>query len=300
MRLICPKCGAEYEPPRNMMPSGGRHVQCSACHTRWFARDEGKPMLTEDQIIARLESRTPNLRVVDEPKAAPWNKSREDEAEKAVGGAEPAAAPATADDAEDARADAAETPVKVEADDTGEKAREGAEPKGEEGFTWEAPEADPGDEPTETPDEAKEEFNFEAPKTSKSEDPFTWEGAKEKKASEEETAKAKLDALADAAKVKPASQPDVKPASPDSPLRGAQKSRAAEVIHPKIIVHSEPKSLFWHGFAASVAVFFLLLLLFFAALGLSATESGVGAVARSYVEIVNGLRHAVASILPFG
>lgn len=72
MRLICPNCGAEYEPPRSMVPSGGRHVQCSACHTRWFARRDSRPMLTEEQILKRLESRKPNLRVVDEPVAAAW------------------------------------------------------------------------------------------------------------------------------------------------------------------------------------------------------------------------------------
>jgi predicted Zn finger-like uncharacterized protein len=74
MRLTCPNCGAEYEAPRSMMPAGGRHVQCSACHTRWFARADSRPQLTEDQIIRKLESRGPNLRVVEEePVAAAWD-----------------------------------------------------------------------------------------------------------------------------------------------------------------------------------------------------------------------------------
>ena len=38
MRLTCPNCGAEYEVPDGMVPAGGRHVQCTACHTRWFVR----------------------------------------------------------------------------------------------------------------------------------------------------------------------------------------------------------------------------------------------------------------------
>ncbi len=54
MRLTCPNCGAEYEAPAEMIPGTGRHVQCSACHTRWFTR----PMLSEDQILQRLENRS--------------------------------------------------------------------------------------------------------------------------------------------------------------------------------------------------------------------------------------------------
>ena len=38
MRLTCPNCGAEYEVPAGMIPPGGKHVQCSNCHTRWFMR----------------------------------------------------------------------------------------------------------------------------------------------------------------------------------------------------------------------------------------------------------------------
>lgn len=54
MRLTCPSCGAEYEAPADLIPGTGRHVQCSACHTRWFTR----PMLSEDQILQRLENRS--------------------------------------------------------------------------------------------------------------------------------------------------------------------------------------------------------------------------------------------------
>ena len=41
MRLTCPNCGAEYEASDGMVPPAGRHVQCTACHTRWFVR--GRP-----------------------------------------------------------------------------------------------------------------------------------------------------------------------------------------------------------------------------------------------------------------
>lgn len=36
MRLVCPNCDAEYEVDRNMIPTGGRDVQCSNCATTWF------------------------------------------------------------------------------------------------------------------------------------------------------------------------------------------------------------------------------------------------------------------------
>ena len=36
MRLICPKCGAQYEVPRDAIPQEGRDVQCSGCGHTWF------------------------------------------------------------------------------------------------------------------------------------------------------------------------------------------------------------------------------------------------------------------------
>ena len=54
MRLSCPSCGAEYEVSDGMVPSAGRHVQCTACHTRWFVRGAPGTGLTEDQILRRL------------------------------------------------------------------------------------------------------------------------------------------------------------------------------------------------------------------------------------------------------
>lgn len=41
MRLICPDCGAQYEIAAEMIPPGGRDVQCSNCATTWFVRGEG-------------------------------------------------------------------------------------------------------------------------------------------------------------------------------------------------------------------------------------------------------------------
>lgn len=59
MRLTCPNCTAEYDIADGMLPPGGRHVQCTACHTRWFVRGVTGTGLTEDQILRRLETWTP-------------------------------------------------------------------------------------------------------------------------------------------------------------------------------------------------------------------------------------------------
>ncbi|PZQ52356.1 MAG: hypothetical protein DI556_01480 [Rhodovulum sulfidophilum] len=57
MRLTCPNCGAEYDVPEGLIPPAGKHVQCSACHTRWFRRGEAREELSEDEILRKLETR---------------------------------------------------------------------------------------------------------------------------------------------------------------------------------------------------------------------------------------------------
>ena len=36
MRLVCPRCGAEYEIDDRLIPAGGREVECSSCGNTWF------------------------------------------------------------------------------------------------------------------------------------------------------------------------------------------------------------------------------------------------------------------------
>jgi predicted Zn finger-like uncharacterized protein len=67
MRLTCPNCGAEYEVSDGMIPAAGRHVQCTACHTRWFVRGAAGTGLTEDQILRRLETWSPGPRPLPAP-----------------------------------------------------------------------------------------------------------------------------------------------------------------------------------------------------------------------------------------
>ena len=38
MRLLCPKCEAEYEVSDDIIPSEGRDVQCSSCDETWFVK----------------------------------------------------------------------------------------------------------------------------------------------------------------------------------------------------------------------------------------------------------------------
>lgn len=70
MRLSCPNCAAIYELSEDRLTPGGSHVQCSECHTRWFARPpalaapspspaplQAVERPSEDEIIARLETR---------------------------------------------------------------------------------------------------------------------------------------------------------------------------------------------------------------------------------------------------
>ncbi len=76
MRLTCPNCGATYALAAETLPQGGSHVQCGACHTRWFFRpDRPVPVdLSEDQIVARLEGRGSRAVTTgdnDAPKAEP-------------------------------------------------------------------------------------------------------------------------------------------------------------------------------------------------------------------------------------
>jgi predicted Zn finger-like uncharacterized protein len=51
MRLTCPNCGAQYEVPDDVIPPGGRDVQCSNCGDTWYeggAAAQPEPSAFED------------------------------------------------------------------------------------------------------------------------------------------------------------------------------------------------------------------------------------------------------------
>ena len=52
MRLVCPKCKANYEIPRHAVPIGGREVKCDSCGHSWFqtrAKTSNDEQLIEPQ-----------------------------------------------------------------------------------------------------------------------------------------------------------------------------------------------------------------------------------------------------------
>lgn len=61
MRLICPNCGAQYEVADDVIPDGGRDVQCSNCGHTWFeepgaseAAELGKAVETQSALEPEL------------------------------------------------------------------------------------------------------------------------------------------------------------------------------------------------------------------------------------------------------
>jgi predicted Zn finger-like uncharacterized protein len=81
MLINCPNCGAEYEVAEGMIPPAGRHVQCSSCHTRWFVAGRARAMLTEEQVLHRLETWSPKPIPIAPEAEAPAAPEPEAEAE---------------------------------------------------------------------------------------------------------------------------------------------------------------------------------------------------------------------------
>ena len=51
MRLICPNCGAQYEVGADVIPDGGRDVQCSNCGHTWFENPDAPSADAEDDGV---------------------------------------------------------------------------------------------------------------------------------------------------------------------------------------------------------------------------------------------------------
>ncbi|MFY0621929.1 MAG: zinc-ribbon domain-containing protein [Pelagimonas sp.] len=63
MRLICPNCGAQYEVPVDVIPDGGRDVQCSNCGHTWYQRHpDDDPDLADE-----LQQPVPDTQWQDDP-----------------------------------------------------------------------------------------------------------------------------------------------------------------------------------------------------------------------------------------
>ena len=59
MRLVCPNCGAEYEVPDDVIPPGGRDVQCSNCGIAWFQAAAGEEDDPVDEDVADADTFEP-------------------------------------------------------------------------------------------------------------------------------------------------------------------------------------------------------------------------------------------------
>lgn len=54
MRLVCPNCGATYEVPDDVIPDGGRDVQCSNCSNTWFQLPAGAELAEDPNLSASI------------------------------------------------------------------------------------------------------------------------------------------------------------------------------------------------------------------------------------------------------
>ncbi|WP_444430235.1 zinc-ribbon domain-containing protein [Rhodobacter capsulatus] len=92
MRLICPRCGAQYEVDDVVIPAAGRDVQCSGCGQTWFqpsramldaaAGDaslsgapqdpDAAPEIAADQITADQIVADPEPEAWPEPRPEDW------------------------------------------------------------------------------------------------------------------------------------------------------------------------------------------------------------------------------------
>ena len=86
MRLLCPKCDAEYEIPDYVIPAEGRDVQCSGCQETWFVPADTPPRartsidpkvssILQQEVQREMEARKAETRgsndTAPEPASAP-------------------------------------------------------------------------------------------------------------------------------------------------------------------------------------------------------------------------------------
>lgn len=69
MRLICPKCDAQYDIADDVIPEGGRDVQCSSCAHTWFQMD--KPKIAGRPLTQRPTPRPTPAEPDDGPRHKP-------------------------------------------------------------------------------------------------------------------------------------------------------------------------------------------------------------------------------------
>lgn len=82
MRLTCPNCGAQYEVPDDVIPPGGRDVQCSNCGDTWLAGgDEPEQEPAAQEYSAFEDYPEPTASGAAEEAAAPESEPEPEPAE---------------------------------------------------------------------------------------------------------------------------------------------------------------------------------------------------------------------------
>ena len=74
MRLICPKCDAQYNVADDAIPKGGRDVQCSTCGHTWFQTEMSRVL---SRPVSRVLSRPIPTAVKSEAKEPQMSASRD-------------------------------------------------------------------------------------------------------------------------------------------------------------------------------------------------------------------------------
>ncbi|KIC40060.1 hypothetical protein RA27_14550 [Ruegeria sp. ANG-R] len=93
MRLTCPNCSAQYEVPDEVIPEGGREVQCSNCEETWFQAKHPVTGTTETEPEAKPDETTAEPEeVVAEDASKPEVAAKESAAadDRSVGNVDPA------------------------------------------------------------------------------------------------------------------------------------------------------------------------------------------------------------------
>ncbi|PTV93843.1 putative Zn finger-like uncharacterized protein [Rhodobacter aestuarii] len=70
MRLICPRCGAQYEVDDSVIPEAGRDVQCSGCGQTWF-QPSAKMIAAEEARREDAQGAPEGWDVAEEPVPEP-------------------------------------------------------------------------------------------------------------------------------------------------------------------------------------------------------------------------------------
>ncbi len=261
MRLICPNCGAQYEIGEDLIPTGGRDVQCSNCGHTWF-EEPGASQVAE--ALADIPESSPAAETEPAPQPEP-------EPEREVA---PEPEPDTAPEA-DVEAEASPQPRQRELDpDVADILREEAAYEEEARQSQADPiETQPDLGLTEDPDEDRRSREARDRLSRLRGEPETATAVGAMMAQDAETPRREL--LPDIEEINSTLRPDAGPAD----MSGAEPDDLPQT-----------RSGFRRGFMYMVVLALLALAAYVFASQISAAVPSLEALLTSYVEWVDGLR----------